>query len=247
MRRVAWLAAAVVLLGGTARASGPLAVVAVVDRVVPEPSAGTPERLQVWGTFVFAQDEGRSYAPPAYGYLYYAPQPAEEEAWRRAAADLSKLAGSGQVVGWGDTDLDRNLGRVRRPGERPDRPDPFPEGNSLHRLRADSTFAPVRALATTPAPAAPAGDEAVPAGKVELVARNARSRDRAGANYVFEIESASGEREMSPPVAAGNEETRWSPRLEVKDGERYTWHVWAVAGDRKGPAGAASFRGKKAP
>jgi hypothetical protein len=64
---------------------------------------------------------------------------------------------------------------------------------------------------------------------------------------VFELESASGDKETSDPIAAGEKETRWTPRMRVKAGEKYTWRVGIVEGRWKGPLATSTFQGKARP
>src|SRR6266487_6345203 len=68
------LCAATLLAGAAsaARASDPTGIYAFVDRVVFEPSAAAPERIQVWGGFALAKTENRNdYHDAARGYLYF--------------------------------------------------------------------------------------------------------------------------------------------------------------------------------
>jgi hypothetical protein len=248
MRRTAWLAGLAVLLFGAtaARGSGALGVIAVIDKVVSEPSGEAPERIRVWGTFVFAREEAgkaTDYGLPAYGFLYYTSAAGKETECRREWEEMRKAAGTGSVIGWADSSLGIPLGKVRRPGAPAGEPDPYPLGFGLLKFARESTSAPVRSLRTIPAPISPV-DEAVAAGKVKLVVHNVRDTARAKAAYWFVVESAAGEREVSDPVPAGEKETTWTPRLEVKAGEKYTWRVQAVEGDWKGPANTATFKGK---
>ena len=57
-------------------ASGQAGIIGVIERVVFEPSAEAPERVQVWGAFTIAQyvpSQGftRYYGPGSRGYLYF--------------------------------------------------------------------------------------------------------------------------------------------------------------------------------
>ncbi len=253
MRRMAWLAGvSLLLLGGAgARGSGPLGVFAVLDKVVAEPSGGSPERVRLWGTFVQARaGGGREFSLPAYGFIDYALDPDRPAEWsRREWADMQKIAGTGAIAGWSDSSQRGHLGRVRRLGTAAGEPDRYPVSYGVYKLDPgqDQALPPVRSLLTIPAQVSPVGDEAVTPGKIRLVVRNIRDKNRAKTSYWFVLESASGEKEVSDPVPAGKEETTWTPRLEVKAGEKYTWRVQAVEGDWKGPANTATFQGKTAP
>ena len=98
----AWLAAAPL------SASGPLGIYGIVDKVVLEPENAKPERIQVWGTFVFADVSagGGMTSEARRGYLYFALRgdgsSAEEIAVIvREWFDLQAVAGTGQAVGFG--------------------------------------------------------------------------------------------------------------------------------------------------
>jgi hypothetical protein len=105
----------------------------------------------------------------------------------------------------------------------------------------DSDYSPIRGLLDLPAAAEPGDGSLNPTGTTTLVARNIRNPHHAEARYVFEIEDAAGTQEVSPPIAAGEKETKWSPHMELKAGLRYAWRVHAVQGDWKGPVTRAVF------
>jgi hypothetical protein len=125
-------------------ASDRTAVYARVDRVVMEPTADAPERVQVWGVFAMAKpNDVNLYLPPARGYLYFAlagnPQAAAKE-W----ADLQSAAGTGQIVSFGSRwEL---KARVRQADERPVGPDPYMVSIGLTKVRGNTGYAPIRAL-----------------------------------------------------------------------------------------------------
>jgi hypothetical protein len=106
------LAAALLLAVGPLSASGPLGIYGIVERVVFEPNETAPERVQVWGAFAYADgvgDQGLNVSPAARGYLYFkgpdvasgAATPRDVENAKTEWADLKKVAGTGQVVGFG--------------------------------------------------------------------------------------------------------------------------------------------------
>src|SRR5688500_6970269 len=112
MRRTSIAMALVVLvLGSVARASDPIGIYALVDRVVMEPSEGMPERVQIHGVFTMADQKTRSYTEPVRGYFYYSLPVSEQETARTEWAGLQRLAGTGQVVGFGNRY--RDYGRIR--------------------------------------------------------------------------------------------------------------------------------------
>jgi hypothetical protein len=112
---VATVVALAVLFGGSAfpRASGPVGVYCIVERVVFEPAEPGAERLQVWGAFALADgglDRPLTTSAPVRGYLYFrmpAVAPglitADDQAMiRREWNDLKTVAGTGQAVGFGE-------------------------------------------------------------------------------------------------------------------------------------------------
>jgi len=227
-------------------------VYALVDRVVLEPNGAAPERIQLWGAFAIANPGDRNtYLPPERGYFYYSLTPGKEEACRREWADFKATAGTGQVIGFGAREYPK--GRLRRASEKAEAPDPYPVASGLTRWMSQrewmsqrpTNYAPVDNLRSLPAPLAPTDGGEVKAGKVTLRARNA-DIGRGNLKYVFEIRAlTSGEHETSPPLAAGAKETTWSPNLQIKAGEKYTWHVKATDGQWTGPLASSEFRGIK--
>jgi hypothetical protein len=231
------------LLAGGARASDPVGVYALVEKVVLEPNDKAPERIQVWGAFSLATPTDRDrYDPPARGYLYFRLPSEKAEKARIEWADLQKLAVKAEPCAFGSryAQKDGKI-RVRRAAEKPADPSAYPLGFGVTKMQNVEKYAPVRDLLLLPAQESPADGGEVRAGKVTLVARNLPREAGRKARYLFEIEGAGGEREESPALEPGDKETRWSPRMEVKEGVKYTWRVRAVEGDWKGPVAIAVF------
>ncbi len=80
----------------------------------------------------------------------------------------------------------------------------------------------------------------MPPGEITLVVRNNADKTHPKAKYVFELEAASGGKEEGT-VETGDKETKWTPKLQLKAGEKYIWRVWATEGDWKGPVATSSF------
>ncbi len=128
---VAWLAVAATLMvsARTMRASDPVGVYGLIDRVTVTTAAGGQETAQVWGTFSIAvTPPSRTYKPEeAYGkaqkgYLLFTC--AERKALCEAEwNDLKSLAGKDEVVGfgtrWGTAP------QVRASGDAPANPDTY--------------------------------------------------------------------------------------------------------------------------
>jgi hypothetical protein len=106
-------------------ASVPVGIYAVVDKVVVEPSAAEPQRIQVWGTFALWDDRaGAGYRAPVRGYLYYACSREQIAMCRNEWADLKAVAGKDETVGFGSRSL--GAGRVRKNSEAVSAPDTYP-------------------------------------------------------------------------------------------------------------------------
>lgn len=222
------------------RASDPVGIYALIDRVVLEPDAANPTAIQIWGVFALSDGKsGDNYRPPERGYLYYTVNTTNERATRAEWADFRAVAGTGQPIGFAGRY--KALGRVRRAAEPPSQPEMYPLGFGLVKILAQHLGPTVeRDLKRTPAPLSPPDGERVAAGPVKLVVRSVADPKL---QYVFEIESASSGKETSPPIAAGRNETAWSPRVQIRRGESYTWRVWTIDADGRGPTASATFRG----
>lgn len=120
------------------------AVYARIDKVVLEPTAEAPQRVQVWGVFAMAKpNDVNEYLPPSRGYLYLTlaanPQAAQKE-W----ADLQSVAGTPQIVSFGSRwEL---KARVRNADEKPASPDPYVASIGVTKVRGRTDYAPIRAL-----------------------------------------------------------------------------------------------------
>ncbi len=246
---IAWTTALLALACQTpAWASDPIGAYALIDKVVLEPSEQAPTRIQVWGAFTLAtRTNGDTYAEPVRGYLYYQVVKGKEEVCRKEWADMKKIAGTGEVIGLGSRYSRVALGTVHRASEKAEKADPYPLGMGLIRVRRETDYSPIQKLLTLPAPATPSDGATVNPGKVTLITRNIVSPSHDGAKYVFELENASGAKETSDPIPAGEKETKWTPHMQVNAGEKYTWRVQIVEGQWKGPLAVSTFQGKARP
>ncbi len=232
--------------------------------VVPAWSA--PEKVKVHGIFVLAKGAGDRYEPPVRGFLYYSLDPAHAEECRKEWEDLRKLAGQGGCIAFASRYQEK--GKVRGGEDRSGPPDRYPVAMGIKKVRPSRSYQPIRDLLAFPRPVSPADGAEVEPGKVTLAVRAAvlpesgdgeRGSERRGSRepadrderpargeveYFFEIHAGSLEREVSPAIAANGKEARWTPALAVKSGERYTWKVWLVDGDYKGPTAEMAFKGK---
>jgi hypothetical protein len=78
-------------------------VFAIIDAVELEPSDLEPERIWISGVFVVPQPMSSGhFRPPSHGHLYFSLHPKAPSATRADWEALRKLAGTGQVVGFGE-------------------------------------------------------------------------------------------------------------------------------------------------
>ncbi len=89
----------------TLSASGRIGLYGVIEQVIFEPNQTSPERVQVWGAFAYADRNGSGPASPARrGYVYFR-LPAGGSTSRDAVIaewkDLKAVAGTGQAVAFG--------------------------------------------------------------------------------------------------------------------------------------------------
>ncbi len=251
MKRCIGLVGLVVVLGlaAEARASGPIGIYGVIEKVTVDEQKGNAPAVQIWGVFcldVTTKDANHlAYSSPQQGFLYLKADANAVEACRREWADLQKLAGMGQIVGFGDSHEVRDAVHVRRANEKAEKPEPFPLGNGLVKIRDDAGSAPVKDLTGYPFVVEPGDGSLYPKGKITFSARNIRDKKHAKATYVFEVEGPGVDKVKSEPIEAGDKETKWMPKTEFKGGEKYTVRVRAVDGDWKGPTATVTFETKK--
>jgi hypothetical protein len=92
-------------------ASGPIGFYGIVEKVVFEPSADAPERIQLFGAFMYVEGAGQGLAVSSAkrGYLYFRSRSdipgftseAQVEVTKREWADLKAVAGTGQAIAFG--------------------------------------------------------------------------------------------------------------------------------------------------
>jgi hypothetical protein len=122
---LALLTVACALTTVTLRASDPMGVYAVVERVVFEPSETEPQRIQVWGAFALSDRRSAdTYQPAQSGYLYYTCPAGQATVCRNEWADIKSVAGKGLGIGFGGRYAP--TGRVRKADEKPATPDVYP-------------------------------------------------------------------------------------------------------------------------
>jgi hypothetical protein len=147
MKKSRWFVRALCVAAASmvvAHASDPVAVYARVDRVVLEPTADAPDRIQVWGVFSMAKPDDRNdYLAPARGYLYFKLVDSQVAA-RKEWADLQRVAGTGQIVALGSRYTME--AQLRKASDRPANPDPYVVSIGLTKASGRTQYAPIRAL-----------------------------------------------------------------------------------------------------
>ena len=102
-------------LVSVARASDPVGIYGKVDRVVISPAPVSKAlKIQIWGTFSFADLQSGYYKRPVSGVLYYGLPAGEEDITRMAWSDLLTVSGKGNCIGFGGRHSE--LGTIRTQG-----------------------------------------------------------------------------------------------------------------------------------
>lgn len=99
------LAAAILASAANAGASDTMAFFGIIEKVVFEPNAAAPERVQLWGAFAYANVSPQTAVASQVrrGYLYFRLPDwrGQVDTVRTEWRDLASLAGTGQAVGFG--------------------------------------------------------------------------------------------------------------------------------------------------
>ena len=123
-----------VMAAGTVQsfASDPIGVYALINKVVLEPNETMPERIQIWGDFAIATGRNDQYTPPKSGYLYLKLNPEKPEVCRKEWADLKSVAGTDQVVGFGNRHAEQ--GTIRKTDAKPEKADVYALGWGVSKI-----------------------------------------------------------------------------------------------------------------
>jgi hypothetical protein len=128
------VAAGATIAATPARLSDPIGIFGVVDKVVLLPDAANPTTIQLWGVFSLSENVGGDHYKPAQrGYLYFSMDQSRSRQVSAEWADLQKLAGKGEAVGFG-AKYSRTPPRLRCPMETPANPDPYTTNVGLVKL-----------------------------------------------------------------------------------------------------------------
>ena len=136
--------ALLILSSARVRASDPIGIYALVDKVVLEPNETSPERIQIWGAFALAEGNGDAYKSAERGYLYYKLVPEKANICRNEWSDLKAVAGSGQIVSFAARYQEK--GALRKAGVKPENPDKYPVAMGVHKVQADRNYGPIKSL-----------------------------------------------------------------------------------------------------
>jgi hypothetical protein len=140
MKHLLIVAAAVLVAVLPVRASDPVGIYCVVERVVFEPNNAGPATVQIWGAFSFnipreqqgpttagtfgSAPSGDLYGPVQRGYMYFACPAGRENVCRNEWNDLNHVAGTREAVGFGGRRM--TTGTVRGRTTPVANPDPYP-------------------------------------------------------------------------------------------------------------------------
>jgi hypothetical protein len=107
LSRILLTVVALVISASILLADGPVGVYAMVQKVVFEPSEASPQTLQIWGVFVWVDGGLKSPGPinlPQRGYVYFKlpGSAAEASAAKKQWMDIKAIAGSSQIIAFGD-------------------------------------------------------------------------------------------------------------------------------------------------
>ena len=124
-------------------------VYARVDKVVFEPNANAPERIQIWGAFALATKNDRNYYEPAQkGYLYFSLKPGSEDICKKEWADIKAVAGSNQVIAFGGRSQPV---RLRKAADKATDPDVHPVDHGIQKISSNrGDYGPIRDLLALP-------------------------------------------------------------------------------------------------
>ena len=147
--RTGWFVPLTILLllcgaNGAVRASDPVGIYALIDKVVLAPDEKSPQTAQVWGVFSLAEGAGYTYAKPQRGYLFFALNSEKPDVTRKEWADLKSVAGTRQCIGFA-TRYPKKKPTIRQADEPPKNPDAYPLGWGIRKMK-DKEYEPVRAL-----------------------------------------------------------------------------------------------------
>jgi hypothetical protein len=142
MKWILYLTAAVAAVSvgvNVTRASGPVGVYALIDKIAFEPNADHPDRVRISGVFMLSSmPDGcgapsnpcsTSYSSAERGYLYCSLPGQYREQALREWSDLKSVAGTRQVVGFGAAWRGNDL-KLHKTGEKAEAPQAWPSNNS---------------------------------------------------------------------------------------------------------------------
>jgi hypothetical protein len=142
------LCAIATLCVATVLASGYVTIYSRVDKVIFEPSAEHPERIQVFGAFSMGTGP-KQFLPVQHGYLYFKLPQAGGGQVLKEWQDLKAVSGTGTVVGFGVIGFGATFPKppvVHNISEKPADPEVYPLGQGVSKVNANTDYAPIKSL-----------------------------------------------------------------------------------------------------
>lgn len=233
----------VLALPSTAFPSDPVGIYGVVEKVVLEPAQGEPERVQLWGVFALAVRKDRdAYEEPTRGVIYARLVPGKEKACRAEWADFEKLAVKGEPVAFGSRY--EKQPRVRLPGEKLEKPEAYPLGFGLQRLRADTQREIVRRVRALPLLQTPELGSKIAPGKLEIVVKPLGAHVAKDARLHVEIVKVNGQKALETDLEISRGDIVWKPDITLAAGDVVVWKAWVVEPKWTGPVATGSIEVK---
>jgi len=128
------------------KASDPVGVYALVERVVFEPNESAPTAVQIWGAFALSvTPEKRPYPPEERygaaqkGYLYYTCPAGKAAQCTAEWKDLQKMAGGADIAGFG-TRWGTGWPKIRRADEKAVSPDVYQLNTGVIRMGKNGEY-----------------------------------------------------------------------------------------------------------
>jgi hypothetical protein len=110
-------------------------VYCILEQIVIEPADGDPQRVQLWGVFMFADGEhSEGYGAVQRGYMYYACPSGQTKTCQNDWADFQWAAGTEKGLGYGLRTMP--TGRLRKANDPPASPDPYPVQGGVAKMES---------------------------------------------------------------------------------------------------------------
>ncbi len=131
-------------MAGSLRASDPIGIYALIDKVAFLPNEQSAQTIQISGVFSLAEGRGETYSKPQRGYLFFTIDAEKPDVTRKEWADLKSVAGSGKAIGFGSR-YPKKKPTVRKADQTPKDPDVYVLGWGIRKI-TDTSYEPIKAL-----------------------------------------------------------------------------------------------------